>query len=259
MTAVAGLMSLDDLRRAYRVTQTAPENHRPLSARPAVARWSPATDERVVLACGCGGASGVTTVALALATVAGRARVVETCGGTASGLGYAATAELGVADRGWLRGTRDTVVVERRSDSSGSPDGLPAPTASDLPLTIVDSSWDVVALLKSSGWLGELARTTPSVVLVTRATIPGLRRLTNAVELVGDARAIAVTVGARRWPRPVEQSAGVPVRRLRDAGRVVPVPELPALAMTGLTPDPLPPALLRPARTLLTLLEGPLP
>ncbi len=215
MTAVAGLMSLDDLRRAYRVTQTAAEDHTRLLARPALARWTPATDERVVLVCGCGGASGVTTVALALATVAGRARVVETCGGTASGLGYAATAELGVADRGWLRGTRDAVVVERRSDSSGSPDGLPAPAASDLPLTIVDSSWDIAALLASPGWLGELARTTPSVVLVTRATIPGLRRLTNAVEVVGDARAIAVTVGARRWPRPVEQSAGVPVRRLR--------------------------------------------
>jgi len=197
MTVVAGLMSLDDLRRAYRVTQTAPENHRPMVARPAVARWMPSTDERVVLVCGCGGASGVTTVALALATVAGRARVVETCGGTASGLGYAATAELGVADRGWLRGTRDTVVVERRSDSSGSPDGLPAPAASGLPLTIVDSSWDVVALLASSGWLGELSRTTPCIVLVTRATIPGLRRLSTAVELVGDARRPTVAASGR--------------------------------------------------------------
>ena len=233
MTAVAGLMSLDDLRRAYRVTQTAAENHTPMSARPAVTRWTPATDERVVLVCGCGGASGVTTVALALATVAGRARVVETCEGTASGLSYAANAELGVADRGWLRGTRDAVVVDRRSDSSGSPDGLPAPAASDMPLSIVDSSWDIAALLASSGWLGALSRTTPSVVLVARATIPGLRRLSTAVELVGEARAIAVTLGARRWPRPVEQSAGFAVRRLRDAGRVVFVPELPALAMTG--------------------------
>lgn len=259
MTTVAGLMSLDDLRRAYRATQADPESRRPGLARPAVTRWTPTTDELVMLVCGCGGSSGATTVALALATAAGRARVVETCDAPASGLGYAATAELGVADQGWLRGTREAVVVERRADSSGSPDRLPTPATSGLPLTVVDSSWDVAALLASPGWLGALARTTSAVVLVTRATIPGLRRLSAAIELVGGNRAIAVTVGGKRWPRPVEQSAGVAVRRLRDQGRVVLVPAWPALAITGLTPEPLPPSILRPAQTLLTLLEGPLP
>jgi len=56
----------------------------------------------------------------------------------------------------------------------------------------------------------------------------------------------------------VEQSTGAAVRRLRENGRVVMIPELPGLAISGLTPDPLPQALLRPARTLLNLLEGPL-
>jgi hypothetical protein len=106
--------------------------------------------------------------------------------------------------------------------------------------------------------LGDLVRTGPAVVLVARATIPGLRRLETALQAVGESRAVAVTVGAKRWPRPVEQSAGVAVRRLRAEGRIVYVPHDPALAIAGLTPDPLPPSIVRSARSVLTLLEGPL-
>lgn len=258
MTAVADLISLDELRRTYRATQVVGEDTVTAAPPQPSTRWKPATGELVVLVCGCGGSSGATTVSLALATAAGRARVVETCGGTASGLGYAASAELGVVGRGWVRGARDAVVVERRSDPAGTADRLPIPAEPGLPFTVVDSSWDVAGLLTCSGWLGALARTASPVVLVARASVPGLRRLDAAIELVGGSRCIAVTVGARRWPRPVEQSAGREVRRLRDDGRVVLVPEVPALAIFGLTPDPLPPAILGPAHALLTLLEGPL-
>lgn len=184
---------------------------------------------------------------------------METCGSTASGLGYAADAELGVVDRGWLRGSRQSVVVERRTDSLSTPDHVPPPADSDLHLTVVDSSWELASLLGSSGWLGQITRRSSPVVLVARASVPGLRRLAAAIELIGEARTVAVTVGAKRWPRPVEQSAAPAVRRLREAGRFVTVPGLPALALSGLTPDALPPAILRPARTLLSLLEGSLP
>jgi hypothetical protein len=255
----AGLASLDDLRRAYRATQTIDLGPEPASTIGSPPRWTPAVGERVLLVCGCGGASGATTIALALATASGRARVVETCGATESGLGYAAAAELGVANRGWLRGSRESVVVERRADSLGAPDRVPSPTDSDVPLTVVDSSWDLGGVLASPGWLGQLAREASPVVLVARATVPGLRRLASAVELVGEPRTIAVTVGPKRWPRPVEQSATPAVRSLREAGRVVTVPELASLALSGLTPDALPQAILRPARTLLNLLEGRLP
>lgn len=258
MTVGASLVSLDDLRRAYRATQRVDAPRAPTSANGSPSVWAPAVGERVLLVCGSGGGSGATTVALALATAFGRARVVETCAGTASGLGYAADAELGVIDRGWLRGSRQSVVVERRTDAPSTPEHVPPPADSDLHLTVVDSSWDLACLLGSPGWLGELARGSSPVILVARATVPGLRRLAAAIELVGGARAVAVTVGARRWPRPVEHSAASAVRRLREAGRFVTVPELQTLALSGLTPDALPPAILRPAGTLLNLLERPL-
>ena len=257
MTAVVA--SLDDLRRAYRATQTIDLSPVPVSTIGSSSRWTPAVGERVLLVCGCGAASGATTVALALATESGSARVVETCGATESGLVYAAATELGAVDGGWARGARDSVVVERRTDSLSVPERVPSPAGSALPLTVVDSSWDLGGVLASGGWLGQLARTASPVVLVARATVPGLRRLAAAVELVGEPRTIAVTVGPKRWPRLVEQSAAPAVRSLREAGRLVTFSELPALALTGLTPDALPPAILRPARTLLNLLEGRLP
>ncbi len=256
MTTVAGLSSLDELRRVYRVTQL-DRTHQPAQGFRRPTRWTPGPGERVVLVCGCGGSSGATTVAVALATVAGRARVVETCSGKASGLGFAATAELGGVERGWLRGSRDSVVLERRTDTASASD-LPIPADTDLSLAIVDSSFELAGLLASPGWLGELARTASAVVLVATATVPGLRRLDTAADLMGESRVIAATVGAKRWPRPVEQSVGPTVRRLREAGRVVQIPHEPGLAIAGLTPDPLPTAITRPARTLLALLEGPL-
>lgn len=257
MTTVASFDSLDELRRAFRELRTEePALTGWTDAAPV--SWAVAHGQRVVLVRGCGGSSGATTVALALATVAGRARVVETCGGIDSGLAFAAGAELGTVERHWLRGSRDQVIIERRPESADSPQRVPLPADSDLPLTVVDSSWDVALLLGSPGWLGDLART-GIAVLVARATIPGLRRLEAATRLLGAPRVVAVTVGAKRWPRPVEQSAGAAVRHLRDEGRVIHVPHEPKVAVSGLTPDPLPSAILRPARALLTLLEGPLP
>ncbi|MCA0253001.1 MAG: hypothetical protein LCH76_12095 [Actinobacteria bacterium] len=263
MTTVASFASLDDLRRAFRALggDGPPVTARQVSVpdrrtRTGSARWVTAAGEWAVLVCGCGGSPGATTMALSLATAADRARVVETCGGLASGLVYAATSELGTVERQWLRGTRDAVVLERRAELVSSPDDVPAPAALDAPLTIVDSSWDIGCLLESAGWLGDLARTALTVVLVSRATIPGLRRLEATASLIDLSRLVAVTVGARRWPRPVEQAAGPMVRRLRDEGRIVLVPHEPGLALAGLTPDPLPPSILRPAQTVLTLLEG---
>lgn len=256
MTAVASFDSLDQLRRAFRRLQADEPAVRPW-ADASASRWTASRGERQLLVCGCGG-SGATTVALALATAAGRARVLETCGGVVSGLSYAATAELGTVGRQWSRGSRGEVVLDRRPGPIGSPQDVPIPADLDVPLTVVDSSWDLATLLASDGWLGDLARTCPAVVLVARATVPGLRRLEAAMPAAGESRTVAVTVGARRWPRRVEQSAGAAVRRLRDAGRVVHVPDEPALAITGLTPDPLPPAIIRSARAVLTLLEGPL-
>lgn len=255
MTTITSFGSVDELRRRLRAMRADGPVEKARSDG-STARWTAAPGERVVLVCGCGGSTGTTTVALALATVAGTARVVETCGGTASGLAYAASAELGSAERGWLQGGRGGVVIERRADPIASPERLPTPAHTALALTIVDSSWEVADLLASPGWLGHLARSAPTVVLVARATVPGLRRLEAALELVGESRALAVTVGAKHWPRPVGQSAGAAVRRLTAGERIVHIPEVSSLAISGLTPDPLPPTITRPAQALLNLLEG---
>jgi hypothetical protein len=253
---ITSFPSVDDLRRAVCAAGTDGTHTHAGPATPE--RWRPASGEQVVLVCGCGGSSGVTTLSLGLATLAGRARIVETCPGSVSGLAYAASAELGQVGHGWLRGARDAVLVERRPGVVGSPSHLPPPAASELPLTIVDSSWDVATVLASRGWLGDLTRSASTVVLVARATVPGLRRLEAAIDRVGEARVVAATIGAKRWPRPVEQSAGPAVRRMALRNRIVHVPDVSALGLSGLTPDPLPPAILRSARALLTLLEGPL-
>lgn len=256
MTTLAPVPSLDELRRAYRAVRSGEFSAHPRTSSTAATHWTPRADEHVMLVCGCGGNAGASAIALALATVAGRARVVECCGSVVSGLAYAASAELGTGPDGWTQGSRDEVIVQRRAEQIVSLSSLPVPADSQLPVSVVDCAWDPVRLLESSGWLGELARIVPRVVLVTRATVPGFRRLEVALEAVGEARAVVAVVGPKRWPRVVDQAAGMGMRRVQGDGRFVRVPVLPALAISGLTPDPLPAALTRAAVALLTLLEG---
>lgn len=201
--------------------------------------------KRVVVVCGAAPAVGTSTVALALAgAVSGKARVVECCSASASGLAAASTAELGEFGQGWVRSDRDGLVIERRADRAGGPSEVPAPVAGQQGAwTFLDCSWDVEGLVRSDGWLAEQVRSAAAVVLVTRATVPGVRRLDVALCLLGEPRAVAVLVGAgRRWPRPVQQAASAAVRRLRARGRLVCVPNDAHLALSGLTPDPLPAA-----------------
>jgi len=98
------------------------------------------------------------------------------------------------------------------------------------------------------------------VVVVARATVPGLRRLDTALGLLGDDRVVAAVVGTgRRWPRLVEQSASSAVRRLRAADRLVCVPADSSLALTGLTPDPLPAVVRAAGAGVLEKVKGLLP
>jgi hypothetical protein len=248
--------SLEELRRVYRAVRTGGLENGSVPNLDAPARWMPRNGERAILVVGCGGSAGASSVALGLATVAGEARVVECCGPTASGLSFAATAELGVAPGGWTRGSRGRTLIERATGAIPEANAVPIPSASDVATTVVDASWDIDVLLSSPGWLGDLARTAPVIVLVARATVPSLRRLDTAIGLAGRPRIVAAVIGPKRWPRPVEQAVGTALRQLRALARVVSIPDLPGLAMTGITPDPLPSALTRAAEALLALVEG---
>jgi hypothetical protein len=225
---------------------------------PAGQAWEPGPGERVLPVIGCAGSCGATTISLALAGAAALpARVVECSTAGASGLAAASTAELGLHESGWTRGTRDGVLLERASNVLVSIQEVPTPSVPDrnIALTVLDVGWEIGQVLATPGWLGGQVRGADLVVLVTTATVPGLRHLESALDLLAGTSTLAAVIGPKpkKWPRPVACSAGPRTRALEAAGRLVDVPEDRALAITGLDAAPLPASLLQAAATLLRL------
>ena len=243
--------SVAELRDAWRAIEAGEFAHGPRSAptaRSAATVWTPAPSERVVAVVGCAGGVGASTVALALATAAAApARVVECCSPLASGFSAAANAELGTEGL-WRRGSRGDVLLERTIIGEAT---VPVPTESSVEWTFVDTNWATVSG-PGAGWLGSLLRTLDDVILVSNATVPGVRRLESCAELLGrDALGVAVGPTFKRWPRPVRvAAAGIPARV-----HIADFPLDPRLQVTGLTPDPLPAALLMAAQNVLALLR----
>jgi len=243
--------SVAELRGAWRAIEEGEFALGPRSvpaARGAAALWTPAPGERVVAVVGCGGGVGAATLALALATVAGApSRVVECCPPIASGLPAAANAELGI-EGPWRCGSRGDVLLERPTATDAT---VPVPAASAVEWTFLDAAWTTVSD-PATGWLSSLLRTLDEVVLVTNATVPGIRRLESCAELLGrDALGVVVGPTIKRWPRPVKvAAAGIPA--------LVHLADFPLdsrLQVTGLTPDPLPAPLLKAAQNVLALLR----
>ena len=71
--------------------------------------------EPVLPVLGCVSQAGASTLALAIATCASPARVLECAPASASGLAVAATAELGTTGNGWALGRREQVWIARTS------------------------------------------------------------------------------------------------------------------------------------------------
>jgi hypothetical protein len=177
---------------------------------PAAARCEPA--EAVLPVIGCTGWCGASTLALALATAAGTARVVECCTAPASGLAAASTAELGRHDPGWLRGSRDAVLIERADAVLLGVDEVPLPAdpARPVRLTVLDVGWELAQVLATRpSWLGEAVTAAATVVAVATATVPGLRRLEAALCLLQPGAVAAVVRPRRRqWAPGVARSMG---------------------------------------------------
>lgn len=267
-------VAVEELRRAWHAVQDGAFRH-PASpqavalATPPLATvrtskpaewWTPASGELVVPVVGAAGSCGSTTVALALATVVeGRARVVECASASASGLAAASMTELGADDRGWVHGARDQVRLDRAADVRTHPDAVPTPSPIDTPVvTVIDVGCQVEQVLDGHDWLANLLANAGPVVVVARATIPGLRRLESTLHLLDAERTIAAVLGPprRRWPRAVTHGVGGLTAALVDDGRLVEIPEDRTLALHGLTPAPLPAGLLTAASALLSLIEG---
>lgn len=260
-------VGVDELRRAWLAVQAgdfrrhAPKPRTPMPASPAINQeWTPAPDESVIPVVGAAGSCGATTVALALATaVHGRARVVECASASLSGLAAASSSELGSDDHGWVHGTRDHVQLDRADGVRPTLDTIPIPSPIDTPVvTVVDVGSQVAQVLAGHGWATGLLADAATVVVVARASVPGLRRLESSLHVLGAARVLAAVLGPsrRRWPRAVAHTVGTLTRELIDAGRLVEIPEDRTLAIQGLTPDPLPAPLLTAAGVLLSLIEG---
>ncbi len=257
-------VSIDELKRAWSAVQAgdfrngtdrgAARSQRPTAA--AETEWIPAAGERTIAVLGAAGTVGTSTVALALGLAApDPVRVIECCSADASSMAAASTAELGLHPSGWRQGKRDHVLLERTSEHLVHVDEVPAPVPAEsaAQLTILDIGWNPSQLLTTGCWLNDTTRAADALVVVAPATIPGLRRIEAALELLGNERAVVALVGPRRrkWPKGVEHSAGPLTRRALEADRCAEIPEDRGLAVTGLDSRPIPEPVVDAARQLL--------
>jgi hypothetical protein len=258
-------VSIAELQRAWRAVHTGQFRYEPRGDSASKAHlvagrktWAPGNGEQVLPVVGCAGVFGASTTALALASIAGcPARIVECCSATSSGLAAASTAELGVHPSGWRHGTRGQVLIERVSGPLATLDEVPVPSVPDRPigLTVLDVGWDLGHVLGVRSWLGEQVKTAGTVVVVSCATIPGLRHLEGALSMLGQIPAVAAVVGSRlgRWPKAVRQCSGPLTRALDSSGSLIGIPHDSRLAVVGLDSTPLPPRLLDAAQAVLEL------
>jgi hypothetical protein len=219
-----------------------------------VPSWTPGRDERVLPVVRCAGAYGATTFALALATVAHTdARVVECSSATTSGLAAASTAELGAHPSGWVQGSRGEVLLQRTGVALASVHDVPSPMpAEKSTLTVLDAGWELGQVLNTPSWVAAQLSQAAAVIVVTCATVPGLRHLEGALALLDGTPTVVAVLGPprKRWPKPV-QHTGVLTRAADQAGRLVVIPWDPRLAVAGLDSTPLPQTLLDAAATVL--------
>lgn len=227
--------------------------------------WTPPAGVRVVPVVGVMGSCGTTTVGLALATAAdGPAVVVECTSASASGLAAASTAEMGQTGDGWLYGVRNhdrdpnaRVGLYRTTGVHLSPDSMPVPPAIETEgWLVVDVGYRPEQVHAGSGWLSDLLPDAPTVVVVARGSVPGLRRLESTLQLFDPTRTVVAVVGPvlRRWSRRLVSEMGPTTRSLADQGRLVVFEDDRLLAVNGLTPDRLPDRLVGSAGEVLSLL-----
>jgi hypothetical protein len=214
--------------------------------------------------------AGASTIALALADVADaagiRTRVLDAAAPAWSGLLGATVTELGAAE-GWRRGRRgDGVLIDRVEEPVRMPREVPNPRSVDgVDLTVLDAGWSMRELAASGA--GSWVATTPAraEVLVTRPHGLALSQTEAALVDLEDQLArdgvVVVVVGAARWSDREFAPAGRLLRAARQQEAVLFAPLLPAKALPGLGPEPLPKQLTSPSLRLLeriNTITGPL-
>ena len=246
--AVAIATSRGGRRHTVTTTPVAAAGGRPGLDAPVIVPWSGRGRWIVVFAAHNG--AGASIVALALADAASSdgtaARLIARDTPEESGLTEASLEVLGLDPTGrWFRGRRGMVTIDLATPAAAS---ITASDDGGRPVTIVDAG--PVAVAGTDPAPGVTA-----VVVVCRATAPGMRR---AEEVLGrvSAPALLAVVGPRKWPAVVTASLGPTAAGLRAAGRLVPIPIDPHLAAAGLTANPLPRRVLAAARAVLDLIPA---
>lgn len=213
--------------------------------------------------------AGASTITLALADVADlagiRTRVLDAAAPAWSGLLGATVTELGAAE-GWRRGRRgECGLLDRVEESVRIPSALPAPRMVDgVDLTVLDAGWSMRELATATeSWVAVAPAQVE--VLVTRPHALALSQteaaLADLEDQVAGERVVVVVVGASRWSGREFATAGPRLRTIYQQGAVLFAPLLPAKALPGLGPDPLPKQLTNPSQRLLeriTSITGPL-
>jgi hypothetical protein len=261
-------VSVAELKRAWRAVQDGAfqDQPQPYAAEPGLVETLRPVGGRVIPVLGCGGGIGASTTALALAlAIDAPCRLIDGAPPAASGLAGASTAELGERVTGWTHGTREQVTIERATEPVG-PSGVvpvPHPGDQDFAAVVIDLACPPETLLSRASWLRDVVLGGDALVLVTAATVPGMRRLESSLTLLaqhqGPSQTVAAALGARRsrWPKPVRHGLGPRGRRLEQDRRTVVLPYDRHLAVSGLDTTALPAPLLVAAAAVLELLPLP--
>ena len=233
---------------AQPTTRARPPHHRPV--------W--AMSGPVVMVLGCHGGAGASTLALAVAeAVVERpgwsARLLDCASPERSGLLTAVEADLGADSSGWRQGRRARLPIDRAGHTLASAADIPAPPEQPLGqrgVSVLDAGWTLSDVLTGDCWLTQ-GFESAALVLVARATVPGLRHLERALATCPGAPVVALVGGHTRWARSVNATAGPLLDAARNAGRVVDVATDRRLAASGISSAPLPKAMVISGRQVL--------
>lgn len=218
-----------------------------------VTSWTPPGEVLPVV--GAGGATGATSLAVALAESTAPARVLECCSSSETGLAEASSTELG-SEGGWEIGARATVRLSRVGSLVDRPADVPVPgPTTDPGVDVLDVGWPLSRVLADESWIAERVRRAPVVVVTAIATVPSLRRLELTLAGLPDVRVVAAVQGRRkRLSNEVKSAIGPMTRGVIEDGAWIDVPCEQAFAARGLTGEaPLPRPLLEAAKQIVRL------
>ena len=212
---------------------------------------------RTVLVLGAHGGSGATTTALVIAELLraqGEARLIECVPAPVSGLLEAAEHELGSRGGRWRVGRRGRLYLERLAEPVLCLRDVPLPPAASG-WTVLDLGWPLLEVITADGWPRQALAQARMLVLVARATDPGVRRAESALDLLAPViggRGAIVLVGARAPDRHLRTLFGPRLRALDQARLLTCLPADRGLQQHGITTRDLPTGVrdaLRPVTT----------